>query len=77
MYLFFYSNTVHRLENSLIEMANVDPLTGISNRRRMQDMLKTVLDEYENQRYQTVIAMLDIDHFKKINDTYGHDVGDV
>ena len=76
MYLFFYSNTVHRLENSLIEMANVDALTGISNRRRMQDMLKTVLDEYENQRYQTVIAMLDIDHFKKINDTYGHDVGD-
>ena len=75
MYLFIYSNTVHRLENSLIEMANVDPLTGISNRRRMQDMLKTVLDEYENQRYQTVIAMLDIDHFKKINDTYGHDVG--
>ena len=76
MYLFIYSNTVHRLENSLIEMANVDPLTGISNRRRMQDMLKMVLEEYENQKYQTVIAMLDIDHFKKINDIYGHDAGD-
>ncbi|MBQ3515540.1 MAG: GGDEF domain-containing protein [Lachnospiraceae bacterium] len=71
MYLCIYSSTVHRLENSLMEMASVDPLTGISNRRKMQQMLESVLEEYETQQYQTVIAMLDIDFFKKINDTYG------
>ena len=76
MYLCIYSSTVHRLENSLTEMANLDPLTGISNRRKMQQMLKYVMEEYETQQYQTVIAMIDIDYFKKINDTYGHDAGD-
>ena len=76
MYLLIYSSTVHRLENSLMEMASVDPLTGLSNRRRMQEMLQSALDEYETQRHQNVIAMLDVDFFKKINDTYGHDAGD-
>lgn len=76
MYMYIYSKTVQRLENSLTEMANLDPLTGISNRRKMQDMLDNVVKEYETQNYQTVVAMLDIDYFKKINDTYGHDAGD-
>ena len=76
MYLCIYSSTVHRLENTLTEMANIDPLTGVANRRKMKEMLETVMKEYETQRYETVIAMVDVDFFKKVNDTYGHDVGD-
>jgi len=74
MYSLIYSNTVRKLEFTLYEMANVDPLTGISNRRSMQQMLKVALDD--NDEYITAIAMLDVDHFKKVNDTYGHDAGD-
>lgn len=75
-YSFIYSSTVRKLENTLLEMANIDPLTGICNRRKMQQMLKLALEGYENNEAKIVIAMLDVDYFKKINDTYGHDVGD-
>ncbi len=76
MYSLIYSKTVSKLENALLEMANVDPLTGICNRRRMQQMLKLALEENESQQNHTVLAMLDVDYFKKVNDTYGHDAGD-
>lgn len=75
-YSLIYSNTVRRLENSLREMANIDPLTGICNRRKMHQILKNSLEQKEPCPYQAVVAMMDVDFFKKVNDTYGHDVGD-
>ena len=75
-YSLIYSNTVRRLENSLREMANIDPLTGICNRRKMHQILKNSLEQQNNCPYQAVLAMLDVDFFKKVNDTYGHDAGD-
>lgn len=57
-------------------MAITDALTGLYNRRRFRDVLAS---EFERaRRYGTPfsLVMLDIDHFKKINDTFGHDVGD-
>lgn len=57
-------------------MAITDALTGLYNRRRFHDVLTS---EHERaKRYGTPfsLVMLDIDHFKKINDTYGHNVGD-
>lgn len=75
-YSLIYSSTVRRLENSLREMANIDPLTGICNRRKMHQILKNSLEHRENGPYQAVVAMMDVDLFKKVNDTYGHDAGD-
>lgn len=75
-YSLIYSNTVRRLENSLREMANIDPLTGICNRRKMHQILKNSLEVQENHPYRAVIAMMDVDFFKNVNDTYGHDAGD-
>jgi two-component system cell cycle response regulator len=65
----------NRLEES-IEAAMIDPLTGLHNRRYMESHLRTlVADAIHNGRSLSVL-MADIDHFKSVNDTYGHDVGD-
>ncbi|WP_043639826.1 GGDEF domain-containing protein [Desulfovibrio sp. TomC] len=60
----------------LLDLANRDPLTKALNRRKLGDVLAA--ETARSQRYATPLAvvMLDIDHFKAINDTYGHDVGD-
>lgn len=53
-----------------------DPLTGLYNRRYMEIMLKHELQRAERSDYQVSLIMMDIDHFKKLNDTYGHPAGD-
>lgn len=66
----------NRLEES-VELAVTDPLTGLHNRRYMEAHLRALVDgAVQNGRSLTVL-MADIDHFKRINDTYGHDVGDL
>jgi len=65
-----------RLQQELQSMASTDPLTGLLNRRRF---LEQAASEFlRSQRYQHELAMLmlDIDHFKAINDTRGHFIGD-
>ncbi|MBF0161954.1 MAG: diguanylate cyclase [Magnetococcales bacterium] len=65
-----------RLEEELRIMSYTDKLTGLYNRRRMEELLEK---EYGRaQRYGLPLSVLffDVDHFKKFNDTYGHDLGD-
>ena len=54
-----------------------DPLTGLLNRRGMEQQLPRLIEGAQRNRQPIVVAMLDMDHFKRINDTYGHPVGDV
>ncbi len=75
-YLSIYGKTVFHLEKALVDTAYRDPLTGLRNRRRMQELLTIANEEFTQKPYNICIAMVDIDHFKQINDTYGHDAGD-
>ena len=56
--------------------ASIDFLTKVSNRRSFIRALKDFVRDYYERRYPFALLMIDIDHFKKINDTYGHLCGD-
>jgi two-component system cell cycle response regulator len=64
-----------RLEES-VELSIVDPLTGLHNRRYMEDHLRTLVAQAVRAGRPLSLLIADIDHFKAINDTWGHDVGD-
>lgn len=57
-------------------LATVDPLTGLANRQTMRTQLTGERDRAIRQRLPLCLALADIDHFKKINDTFGHAQGD-
>ena len=57
--------------------ASTDTLTGLYNRRQFEAMTKQAFALHERTGNPFSVIMLDIDHFKNINDTYGHDAGDV
>jgi len=72
------NNSIEAIENIQIvtNHANRDYLTGLYNRRYFFDTMREYMDEVAETSEKFAVAMIDIDHFKKVNDTYGHDVGD-
>lgn len=64
------------LRESLLELSLHDPLTGLFNRRYVNETLSRELIRIEREKNKLCVAMLDIDDFKKFNDTSGHDAGD-
>jgi diguanylate cyclase (GGDEF)-like protein len=66
-----------RLETrSLAEIARTDPLTGTLNRKGLADELMRIVRLGEGPTFPMSLVFIDIDHFKRINDTHGHDTGD-
>lgn len=66
----------HRLAET-VEMSITDALTGLHNRRYMEGHLKTLVNESLRSGRPLSMLITDIDHFKQVNDTYGHDAGDI
>ena len=66
-----------RVEEKLRELSERDPLTMIYNRRKLLELLGTEVEKAKRYSRPLSIIMLDIDHFKKVNDNYGHTTGDI
>jgi diguanylate cyclase (GGDEF)-like protein/PAS domain S-box-containing protein len=60
----------------LLQQATHDALTGVFNRRHVEELLRHEVDRAERHARPLAVAMIDADHFKNINDTYGHPTGD-
>ncbi len=69
-------NKLKRREEEIRTLSQTDQLTGIANRRRLDEMI--VAEHTRVRRYggNYALAMADIDHFKSVNDEFGHDIGD-
>ena len=72
-----YNDCLRNSVQQTIEMAVKDALTGLNNRRYFETQFKTVFDKAMATKKALSVVMCDIDHFKAVNDTHGHDVGDV
>lgn len=64
------------LEAELQRQATTDPLTGLSNRRQYEMLFRRERERCVRQGGAMVVGIADLDHFKQINDTHGHDLGD-
>ena len=65
-----------RMEEIISKQANIDPLTGLPNRRLFLDRLQRAVNKSQREHQKLALMFLDLDHFKDVNDTLGHDAGD-
>ncbi len=71
-----FTGEVPSIINKLNKMASTDPLTGLQNRRTLDERLSASLSNCRQMNLPLSLAMIDIDHFKRVNDSHGHQCGD-
>lgn len=76
MQLNILNDKLESMNQQLEELASFDALTGIWNRRRLEEKLASELKEAQRYKKRFGILLFDIDHFKRVNDEHGHNVGD-
>lgn len=75
--LHFYTGIQNKVEGRLLELANYDGLTGLGNLHYYKNRSAEALSAAIRNKSTMSLIMLDVDFFKKVNDTYGHDCGDL
>lgn len=71
-----YKNKLEKSNMTLLNKSLIDPLTKLGNRRALTDYIKAFDTKPSKEEVGHCIVIIDIDHFKQVNDTYGHSVGD-
>lgn len=71
-----YAKQLEGLNVELERLATTDPLTGLANRRAFRDRMDQELRRLDRYGGEACVIMMDLDHFKSVNDSYGHDAGD-
>ena len=71
-----YAKQLEEMNIELERLATTDPLTGLANRRAFRDRLTLELRRLDRYGGEACLMMMDLDHFKIVNDSYGHDAGD-
>lgn len=72
----FYADSLRDNFNENLEMVVADPLTGLGNRRYFDRTVEPLFDSLETRSTPFSVMVFDIDHFKRVNDILGHDMGD-
>lgn len=75
-YLFDINKRLDEANKKLANLTETDALTQLKNRHYLNEKLPVVIEQAYNNQDSLGLAMLDIDHFKRLNDTYGHATGD-
>ncbi len=75
-FAFAFSVITDRQREELLHLATKDPLTGAGNRRGLDTKLRDVVNTFRRSAAPASLVLLDLDHFKAVNDMYGHAVGD-
>ena len=76
VFAFLFSKRMQRQQSQLTQLVRLDPLTGVGNRRALNDKLDDIIAINNRQQQQVSLVVLDVDYFKRINDNYGHTAGD-
>ena len=77
IFFWFFSTFAEKSERTLELISMTDMLTTLPNRRFFKEAFQHEVARNKRMKTTSAIAMLDIDHFKRVNDTYGHDAGDL
>jgi diguanylate cyclase (GGDEF)-like protein len=72
----FFVATIEDLQAQMLELASKDALTGARNRRELDRVLRAAVDRRRRHGIPSSMLILDVDHFKRINDNFGHAAGD-
>jgi len=76
LYAFIFAYRTDLQHRQLEALASHDPLTGAGNRRLMEAELDEVVRQFNRRPRPTALAVIDLDHFKQVNDEHGHETGD-
>lgn len=76
-FLFSFARQLEKKNTQLDHMLTIDPLTLAGNRTALEEALRRVKSQFDRHEIPVSLIMIDLDHFKKINDTHGHREGDI